>query len=573
MKAYASITATLREISYPHPFHLNGRISRYFSPPPLGRCIVILLYWLVILLCLWNGSILHPGDALYAYKWEKVGFRAAWVSVTQLPLIYLLSCKANPITLLTGISYERLNWIHRWSAITLFFTVIVHWSYFYTEWSLGQIVSMELEMMPMVKYGFGAWGVITWMVLSSWGFFRHVSYEFFVVQHIVAAFVLLWLVHMHVPSYAAYNVWIAVGFVVFDWSARGLLVLIRNSKKSLCGYNARLEPAGKGVTKVTIEGVRFSWSAGQHIYIYAPGSGWIGNHPFTIANAQPKTSNAEGNEMTLLVKAHSGMTKRLNRKARSSEGARTRVFLSGPWGVPPDLKIYDTLVLIASGTGVAFTMPVLQEVLQSQNATRSVEFSWIIRNEEEADSQRDQLIAVVAKAKAQNISLRVTVYVTCSEDLTCSCCKGVCTCGKADMDLEKGAAITYAGSEISSSSSSGCCEKKAKTDDVDKITTIEKPISDSSRDSVMSDSDTRARLLDGSCCQGPSICRTGRPSADQLIRPAVESAYGETAVVVCGDSSLIATVRSYVAKLSDERAVHKGTGAQGLYLFSESYDW
>jgi len=81
------------------------------------------------------------------------------------------------------------------------------------------------------------------------------------------------------------------------------------------------------------------------------------------------------------------------------------------------------------------------------------------------------------------------------------------------------------------------------------------------------------RTSQAACCRGPTVHSNRRPKMDELIRPAVESALGESAVVVCGGSSLIASARTYVAALSDERAVHKGTGAQGIFLYTESYDW
>ena len=216
-QVWATATATLRELAYPQPIIFTGRFSKYLTPPPVGRCLVLAVYWIVILTMLWSNTILTKGSSEYIYKWEKVGFRAAWVSVTQIPFIYLLSCKFNPISLLTGISYERLNWLHRWTARTVFLTIIVHWTFFFQEWVEADFVKLQLEMMPMVKYGFGAWGVITWMVLSSFGYFRAVSYEIFVAQHIVAAAVLLWLVFIHVPAYAQYNVWMCIGFLAFDW--------------------------------------------------------------------------------------------------------------------------------------------------------------------------------------------------------------------------------------------------------------------------------------------------------------------------------------------------------------------
>jgi hypothetical protein len=64
---------------------------------------------------------------------------------------------------------------------------------------------------------------------------------------------------------------------------------------------------------------------------------------------------------------------------------------------------------------------------------------------------------------------------------------------------------------------------------------------------------------------------SSRPSIEAFIRDPVEATGGETSVVVCGGRSLVATARNCVAKLSDERAVHKGTGAQGIHLHVEEY--
>ncbi len=66
---------------------------------------------------------------------------------------------------------------------------------------------------------------------------------------------------------------------------------------------------------------------------------------------------------------------------------------------------------------------------------------------------------------------------------------------------------------------------------------------------------------------------TGRPNARAIIRKTLEQALGEAAVVVCGPRGLVDDVRSGVVRLSDERAVHKGTGAQGIYLHTESFGY
>jgi hypothetical protein len=65
----------------------------------------------------------------------------------------------------------------------------------------------------------------------------------------------------------------------------------------------------------------------------------------------------------------------------------------------------------------------------------------------------------------------------------------------------------------------------------------------------------------------------GRPDIAAFIRRPVEATGGETSVAVCAGKSLVSTVRNAVASLSDERAVHKGTGAQGIYLHVEEYSF
>lgn len=66
---------------------------------------------------------------------------------------------------------------------------------------------------------------------------------------------------------------------------------------------------------------------------------------------------------------------------------------------------------------------------------------------------------------------------------------------------------------------------------------------------------------------------SGRPKTKDIIRHSLEQALGESAVVVCGPAGLTGDVKQGVVELSDERAVHKGTGAQGVYLHTEGFGW
>lgn len=70
-KAFATVTAMVREAVYPQPFFFSGKFSRFFSPMPVGKWLLLAVYWTAILILLWSDVILYPSDPMYAYKWEK----------------------------------------------------------------------------------------------------------------------------------------------------------------------------------------------------------------------------------------------------------------------------------------------------------------------------------------------------------------------------------------------------------------------------------------------------------------------------------------------------------------------
>ncbi len=74
---------------------------------------------------------------------QAIGVRAGWLTITQLPLLILLSGKVNFIGLVTGVSYERLNVVHRWFARTMFLTATLDMGYQQVLWN--QLGLLQLE--------------------------------------------------------------------------------------------------------------------------------------------------------------------------------------------------------------------------------------------------------------------------------------------------------------------------------------------------------------------------------------------------------------------------------------------
>jgi ferric-chelate reductase len=96
-----------------------------------------------------------------------------------------------------------------------------------------------------------------------------------------------------------------------------------------------------------------SWTAGQHAYVLLPSVSALPTeaHPFTISTISGALDGSEGpkeKEITFLVRARSGFTKRMKAKALNGQFS-VPAYMDGPYGCPPDLSNFSTCVLVAGG--------------------------------------------------------------------------------------------------------------------------------------------------------------------------------------------------------------------------------
>jgi len=517
----------------------------------MGRVLVLLIYWSMIIGFMVDGAIVF--DVMF---WERIGFRNAWITVTQLPFLYLLASKSSILGFIAGTSYERLNWLHRWVARTMFVTATVHGWHFYSEYETTGLVDIFFEMMPMGKWGFTAWGLLLWTVITGFVPIRHLWYELFVLQHVIVGILFLWVIYMHIPVYAQYNLWFAIAALCFDRFYRAVMVVWNNIKFRLnasndgqrIGHQAQLKAIGEDITVVTIKDVTFKWSAGQHLYLWMPRVGLLEHHPYTIACAHRLPGTCTCNSIQLVVRKHNGFSKRLHQFAKklevSGKGNTCTAFVTGPYGAPSRWDIYETLVLVSASTGASYTLPILESVLRTKKpkCVKRIDFLLAAKKGEEIDYYLQRLHEFIDMAKDIGVELSVHIAVT----------RGPLP-GLAEKRLHS------ASSSVSGRISPMLPEKS------DAITSVDPE--------QASSSSTNARFRHGSVASTDSHVHHSscRPDIEAFIRGAVEDTGGETSVVVCGGKSIVARARNCVAKLSDERAVHKGTGAQGIHLHVEEY--
>ncbi|TQS33498.1 hypothetical protein Golomagni_06155, partial [Golovinomyces magnicellulatus] len=491
-QTWATATAILRELSHPQ-YYIPIRGLKWATPPSLGKVLFLFGYWIVIIYMMaWKVSI---DDAFY---WERIGFRNAWVTICQLPLLYLLSTKFNPIGYLIGSSHERLNWLHRWVARTMFVTATVHGFHFWTEWVRADFVQYELQMMPLVKYGLAAWCVLLWTVVVGFLPIRRLFYEVWLLQHIASAIVMLYLLYIHIPANAKYLWWMSVAFLVFDRAARWVNLAWQNirfkTSGSLChakqrvGHRITASALGEGVTVLTIKDVTFTWSPGQHLYLWVPRLGSLEAHPYTIATARHVQDVCCCNSIQLVIRAHGGFSKRLHAFATDSSESTLTGFVSGPFGAPPKWDAFETLVLIGASTGASFIVPILETVATKstrETCVRRIEVMIVARTSQEVRYYVQRASDAVSLASANGIQVMLHIAITGHRRNSSQCL-------------------------------------------VDETSSKEQPeeISGNESQQEMIGTGTFTKEY------------TSRPDIEALIREPIEAAWGESAVVVCGGQEI-----------------------------------
>jgi len=211
------------------------------------------------------------------------------------------------------------------------------------------------------------------------------------------------------------------------------------------------------MTLVHIPHATSGWVAGQHVRLRVFFSSRVfESHPFTILSAPPDVSciSSMPSGLSLGIRAAGDWTRALNKYANemvktmeestlrsgdtvdlstekirtsSEAGVPVQVLVDGPYGGSSiDLGDYETVLLLSGGSGITFTLGLLDDIVgrcliggrKNREKTKRIEFSWCIGSFGQLDWFSSALmdIATIAAASATSSSplyLHISVYVTC----------------------------------------------------------------------------------------------------------------------------------------------------------------
>ena len=529
-----------------------ARAAFWVKLPPFGSIILIATYLGFIL-----GLEFTNNDYPGAQHYQALGLRAGWLAVSQIPLIVLLAGKNNLIGLFTGVGYERLNVYHRWVSRGLLILATMHFGFQSTGWNKYGLMPLEWDTDTCPPTGIAAYAILLFINFANLAPTRNLSYDFFVAQHVVTFFGFIVAIMIHLPTTALYTrvyIWIPIGLYLFDRTVRTVRYAINNISPG----NATLIALDDTATKIQVSNKRIhKWSPGAHILLSIPRFGVLQSHPATILS----TPSSHNGDLVFILRAHRGFTRRiLNGATTSMTLPKTNLdsamqqsyiaFVDGPYySSHSDFAYFDTVALIAGGTGVTFTLSALLNLAERASSqkfpVRRIDFTWLIKKVDYISWIAKELQIAHEQLKSAGIEINIRGFVTGAT--------GVARVSHS-MEQEK---------QQDEGKESYCYQKNGQL--LDRIEPHEE------RDINLDGPVPKTMVPASASIQLPSAeFILGRPNLMHLLNKSIVDAEGETAIGACGPLGLVTAVRTAVVKISDDRAVHKGTGAQGIYLHVES---
>ncbi|KAL3477438.1 ferric reductase like transmembrane component-domain-containing protein [Aspergillus californicus] len=356
---------------------------------------------------------------LIRYMADRTGI----ISFANLPLVWLFAGRNNICAWATGWNFATFNVFHRHVAWIATIQALVHTGLYLVQFFQLSNPWRKLTK-PYLLWGTFGMALMALILPAAVNWFRHRAYETFLFIHIIFSVGVLVGCFYHTIIFEGreywFYLWPAVGIWAFDRTLRIAWVIYCNIHVRL-GSGTKLQCTkstatyDKAADLIRLEIIPGSNSLhprpGQYYFLYQPFrlTGWE-SHPFTLGawsyetggsssastprpttkakecidvsqipllSEESSSSGARSGEMkmktsrnasqelslTFWVRPYDGWTRSLRHQCLKSPdySDNVTILLEGPYGNEFPLSSFDSVLLIAGGTGIASAIPYIHD--------------------------------------------------------------------------------------------------------------------------------------------------------------------------------------------------------------------
>jgi len=224
---------------------------------------------------------------------------------------------------------------------------------------------------------------------------RRALYEWFLNSHLLLSVVVLIAIWRHVSLKKSAELFLRIGICLWTVAtvAHWVLFVFRNvvfgkafatatAKRLLSKDSSNQLVAPSNVLQVDITVPRpWQVEAGQSVFLSVPKLGiftGLRGHPFMVTWWE---RGLQGLTISLLVQSRAGFTAELDRHTNIP----LRAFIDGPYGVRHNFGDYGTVIMFATGIGIAGHIPYIKDLISGYNncevKTRRIRLVWKIKEQ------------------------------------------------------------------------------------------------------------------------------------------------------------------------------------------------
>ncbi|KAF1984279.1 hypothetical protein K402DRAFT_406240 [Aulographum hederae CBS 113979] len=417
-------------------YHIRPLPYLLGNAPTAGQALYIAFFVILNVAMTAAGYRATQPNMWFASTYQEImaysSARTGVLAFALAPLVILFSGRNNILLWVTGWSHSTFMVLHRWVARIFGIQVILH-----SVLELALYIDMGEYEVELVQ-PYWIWGIVATvacciMLVVSGLYFRRLSYEVFLVVHIIMAVFVLAGSWYHVELLFerrwGYEYWIYAACAV--WFFDRLLRVLRIAKVGVC--RTKVTELGDNYVRLDVKDVRWTATPGRHAYAHFPLlsklTPWT-NHPFSIiptAMLQPRksptSSSSDGDassassqtrDVEKSMGAHTTTTTITSPQPATTAGVsfyikkgtgctrhlRTTTslltLLDGPYpsSSPSAILKCDRLLLIGGGIGITGLLP-------WATAHPNVKLAWSVK--EEAQCVVDDLATVLKGIRERDV--------------------------------------------------------------------------------------------------------------------------------------------------------------------------